>query len=125
LSLPSLAALHRHASGAHVDRLRLNGGLPHDLSGITFNDGPPSEKASLVYDNIRKLKGEQIATWTFDPKNQRQTSLVCSHAGTMLDLARTLPQYAPMCAMSAWVVTQATDSLYIAFAESMGGGTRV
>jgi len=73
---------------------------PHNLAGITFYDGPPAEKASLVYDQIKKVKGEQIATWTFDPHNKRQTWLACSYAGTIIELARTLPPQTTTCSVT-------------------------
>lgn len=72
---------------------------PHNLAGITFYDGPPSEKASLVYDKITKTKGEETAEWTFDPKNERQTWIACSYAGTAVELARTLPPHTAMCSV--------------------------
>ena len=70
---------------------------PHNLAGITFYDGPPAEKASLVYDKITRGKTEQTASWSFDPKNKRQTWIVCSYAGTAIGLARTLPPQTTMC----------------------------
>lgn len=72
---------------------------PHNLAGITFYDGPPAENASLVYDKITRGKGEQTATWSFDPKNERQTWIVCRYAGTAIELARTLPRPTTMCSV--------------------------
>jgi len=73
---------------------------PHNLAGITFYDGPPAEKASLVYDNIKKVKGEQIARWSFAPHNGRQTWLACSYAGTIIELTRTLPSQTTACSVT-------------------------
>jgi hypothetical protein len=72
---------------------------PHNLAGITFYDGPPSEKASLVYDKITKTKGEETAVWNFDSKNERQTWISCSYAGTSIELARTLPPHTTTCSV--------------------------
>ena len=70
---------------------------PHSLAGITLYDGPPSEKASLVYDKITKAKGEETAVWTFDAKSERQTWIACSYAGTVIELTRTLAPHTAMC----------------------------
>jgi hypothetical protein len=64
---------------------------PHNLAGIIFYDGPPSEKASLVYDRITHGKTEQVATWSFAPQKARPIWLACSYAGTSIDLTKALP----------------------------------
>ncbi len=70
---------------------------PHRLAGVTFYDGPPAEKASLVYDQIKHGKGEDIATWTFAKQEDRRTWLVCSYSGTAVELSRTLPPHITTC----------------------------
>jgi hypothetical protein len=70
---------------------------PHNLAGITFYDGPPSEKASLVYDKITRGRGEQTATWSFDPNGERHTWIACRYAGTSIQLTRQLPPHTTMC----------------------------
>ena len=70
---------------------------PHDLAGITFYDGPPAEKASLVYDRIERSKGAETATWTFAAKKDRPIWLTCSYAGTAVQLARSLPPETTTC----------------------------
>lgn len=72
---------------------------PHNLAGITFYDGPPSEKASLVYDKITKAKGEETAIWSFDPNNERQMWIACRYAGTAIELAQTLPRNTTTCSV--------------------------
>jgi hypothetical protein len=73
---------------------------PHNLSGITFYDGPPSEKASLVYDRITHGKTEQVATWTFAARKDRPIWLACSYARTSIELAKTLPTSITMCTVT-------------------------
>jgi hypothetical protein len=73
---------------------------PHNLSGITFYDGPPAEKASLVYDRITHGKTEQVATWTFAAQKERPIWLACSYAGTSIQLTKTLPATITMCAVT-------------------------
>jgi hypothetical protein len=73
---------------------------PHTLSGITFYDGPPSEKASLVYDRITHGKTEQVATWTFAPQKARPIWLACSYAGTSIELTKALPATITTCAVT-------------------------
>jgi hypothetical protein len=73
---------------------------PHNLAGITFYDGPPSEKASLVYDRITHGKTEQVATWTFAAQKARPIWLACSYAGTSIELTKALPTTITMCAVT-------------------------
>lgn len=69
----------------------------HDLAGITFYDGPPAEKASLVYDRIERGKGVETAIWTFAPQKDRPIWVTCSYAGTAVQLARSLPSQTTTC----------------------------
>jgi hypothetical protein len=73
---------------------------PHNLAGITFYDGPPAEKASLVYDRMQRSKGGQTATWSFAPQQQRQTWVACSYSGTAMELSRALPLRIATCAVT-------------------------
>ncbi len=73
---------------------------PHNLAGMTFYDGPPAEKASLAYDRIQRDKGQQLATWTFVRQEDRRIWLVCSYAGTAVELARSLPPQIASCIVS-------------------------
>jgi hypothetical protein len=73
---------------------------PHNLAGITFYDGPPSEKASLVYDRITHGKTEQVATWTFAPQKDRSIWLACGYAGTSIQLTKALPSTITTCSVT-------------------------
>ena len=66
-------------------------GAPHVLAGVTFYDGPPQEKASLVYDSITRSPAKQTATWRLAPSTGRQTWISCSYSGTSVELAKSLP----------------------------------
>lgn len=73
---------------------------PHNLAGITFYDGPPSDNASLVYDRITHGKTEQVATWTFAAKRDRPIWLACSYAGTSIQLTKSLPATITTCTVT-------------------------
>ncbi len=73
---------------------------PHQLAGLTFYDGPPLEKASLVYDDITKAAGKQIAKWTFAPHATRPTWIACSYSGTSVVLMKALPASVSSCAVT-------------------------
>ncbi|MGC2112438.1 MAG: STY0301 family protein [Candidatus Korobacteraceae bacterium] len=73
---------------------------PHSLAGVTFYDGLPSEKASLVYGQITRGKGEQTATWRFAPQTNRRIWVACSYAGTAIELTRSLPSDAKTCSVT-------------------------
>ena len=71
---------------------------PHRLSMITFYDGPPEEKASLVYDTLKKSAGQEIATWQFSP--DRKNWLTCSDEGTTATVKRALPPSVRTCSVT-------------------------
>lgn len=73
---------------------------PHQLAGITFYDGPPAEKASLVYDRMQRGKAEQVATWSFDAHRGREIWVACSYSGTAIQLTRSLPKGTVTCSVS-------------------------
>ena len=73
---------------------------PHQLAGITFFDGTPQEKASLVYDDMKKAGGKQMASWTFTPGSGRQTWIACNYSGTSVELTKALPASTKSCAVT-------------------------
>lgn len=73
---------------------------PHQLAGITFYDGPLAEKASLVYDQTTRAKGEEIATWRFTPQKDRQIWVACGYTGTAIELTRALPPGTNTCSVA-------------------------
>ena len=73
---------------------------PHQLSGITFYDGPVEEDASLVPDSNTKTPKTRTALWRFDPKAERGYWLACRYSGTTLSLARSLPKGLRQCAVT-------------------------
>ncbi len=70
---------------------------PHKLIGVAFYDGPPQEKASLMYDDIKKTAGKEVATWRFPADSKRQTWMVCSYSGTAIQLSKSLPAKTSTC----------------------------
>lgn len=73
---------------------------PHQLAGITFYDGPPEEKASLVYDAINQSAGKQIATWRFDQRAGRPIWVTCSYSGTSVVMKRPLAPRIAQCSVT-------------------------
>jgi len=63
--------------------------LPAALSSVTIFDGPPSEQASLKYDDERVTKSEIIQTWEL-PASDRGYWLVCGYTNTTAQLVRKL-----------------------------------
>jgi hypothetical protein len=70
---------------------------PHQLAGITFYDGTPQEKASLVYDSMTKVATKQVAKWSFAQATSRQTWISCSYSGTSVELTKSLPPKTTAC----------------------------
>ncbi len=73
---------------------------PRSLAGVTFYDGPPAEKASLIYDRMTRSKAEQTATWLFTPQKDRPVWVACSYTGTAIELSRSLPPTTTTCSVT-------------------------
>ena len=71
-------------------------GSPHRLAGITFFDGPPAERASLVYDDEASAEKEWTGIWHFEP-NPRGFWIACAYSGTSIVLSRRLPAEVKVC----------------------------
>ena len=69
--------------------------MPNRLAAVTFFDGPPEEKASLVNDSERRAQGKQIATWRFGVKSHIWIS--CGYSGTNIVLSRALGDGTKQC----------------------------
>ena len=72
---------------------------PNRLSAVTFFDGPPREKASLVYDDEVKAARETRAVWRF-PASGKGIWISCGYEGTAAMLSRRLPASVRACTVS-------------------------
>jgi hypothetical protein len=72
--------------------------MPNLLAGVTFLEGPPEQKASLVYDDEHTVKGKRIATWRFD--SQSHIWLSCGYSGSNIVLSRTLTKGTTVCSVT-------------------------
>ncbi len=88
---PATMDIHEQASKPPAGWSLIFDDAPHQLAGITFYDGPPKENASLVYDDITKSAGKQVAQWHFAPSAGRPIWIACRYAGTAVVLAKALP----------------------------------
>ena len=68
----------------------------HPLSTVTFYDGPPEQKASLVNDLQLQNASQRTATWKFT-SNPRGYWLACSYDRTAILLTRRLPANVAQC----------------------------
>jgi hypothetical protein len=69
---------------------------PHRLEQVDFFDGPPEERASLIYDDIKKAGKQQVAVWSF-AANPRGFWISCAYSGTAVILSRRLPATVKSC----------------------------
>jgi hypothetical protein len=97
---PATVNVHQQLTAPVAGWSAVNDDALHQLAGVTFYDGPPQEKASLVYDDITKAAGKQIAKWTFAPRRERATWIACSYSGTSVVLAKTLPPGIASCTVT-------------------------
>ena len=88
---PKAIAVQQQLTSAAPGWTALLDDAPHQLAGITFYDGTPQEKASLVYDSIKKSAGKQKASWEFASTGHRQIWIACSYSGTSVQLGQALP----------------------------------
>jgi hypothetical protein len=73
---------------------------PPRLANITFYDGPPQQRASLIYDQKMRVAGKETATWHFLPRADRQIWVGCSYTGTGIVLTKALPPSTSTCAVT-------------------------
>jgi hypothetical protein len=74
----------------------------NSLMGVTLYDGPPSQHASLAYDNWFKRDGLAYASWTFTASSSTKRTatriwLKYSYAYTTVTLAKELPEGTKSC----------------------------
>jgi len=100
VSCPATIAARQQLAAPLAGWTAMENDTPHNLAGITFYDGPPSEKASLVYDRITHGKTEQVATWSFAAQKDRPIWLACSYAGTSIQLTKALPATITTCVVT-------------------------
>ncbi len=72
------------------------GALPVALAQVTIFEGPPSEQASLVYDNEKKLPKEMVLTWNLGPSTHGYW-LQCAYSSTTAMISRRLPDGVKIC----------------------------
>jgi hypothetical protein len=82
---------------------------PPRLANITFYDGPPQQRASLIYDQKMRVAGKETATWHFLPRADRQIWVGCSYTGTGIVLIMLFLAYA----VSALLTGSATSCLFL------------
>jgi hypothetical protein len=75
--------------------------LPSELEEITFYDGPPSEMASLVYDDEKVAGGNTVAIWHFsERKTDSDFWFSCGYAHTTAILSRKIPKSLTECSVT-------------------------
>jgi len=77
-------------------------GLPNQLAGIIFFEGPPEQKASLAPDKETKTQSTRYFT--------KPSWIACHYSGTSLMLARALPKNTHSCTAS-YYHDQSVDGL--------------
>jgi hypothetical protein len=70
------------------------------LSFVTFYDGPPKDRASLVNNSSHKQGALETAIWEFKSDGDRHIWLACSYAATTIALVRELPSNVTSCAVT-------------------------
>ncbi len=83
---------------------------PHRLEMVTFFNGPPSEMASLIYDQRSKIKGGWVGTWKF-PKDERGYWIRCSYSQTSAELSRSIPDSVTICRVTYDETSHSTSGL--------------
>jgi hypothetical protein len=74
--------------------------FPSTLAGITFNSGPPAEKASLKYDRWTKRNGLAYGVWHFQPNSPHRIWLGCRYSFTRVVLVKQLPAETSECTVT-------------------------
>src|SRR5580698_1914919 len=79
---PAKIAVHEQLSTSPAGWTATYDNAQHQLAGITFYDGAPKENASLVYDDIARSAGKQVARWHFAPTAGRGIWIACRYSAT-------------------------------------------
>jgi hypothetical protein len=100
LACPEAIVVEQHLANSIPGWSSLLDDTPHRLAGITFYDGPPEQKASLVSDKRAETGRKQTATWHFHVEDGRQIWLACSYAATSVALTKSLPRSTSACSVT-------------------------
>jgi hypothetical protein len=65
--------------------------VPHNLSRVTFFDGPVAENATLAPDSESVSGTTRRAKWVLQARRERHYWLACYYSATSLALRRALP----------------------------------
>jgi hypothetical protein len=84
--------------------------VPHRLARITFYDGTPEERASLIPDASHKAGDRETTVWRFMWQTDRRIWLSCSYGSTTIALARALPAGTRACSV-VYNLRQRVDGL--------------
>ena len=93
---PSTLSVEQRAVEPPAGWSATDDGSPHRLTGVTFFDGPPAERASLVYGEEASAEKEWTGIWNFEP-NPRGYWIACAYSGTSVVLSRRLPAEVKVC----------------------------
>ena len=74
--------------------------LPNRHASVTFYDGPPEQKASLVNQGETHSKGKDYATWNFGSDLGNRIWIACGYAGTNVVLSRPLAKGVSQCTVT-------------------------
>ncbi len=99
MTCPPSIAVEQKSNAALEGWEVANDAVPHRLTSVTFFEGHPNEKVSLVNDKEKRTKKEVIQTWQF----QRASSnywLRCSYDRTSVSLSKAIPKDAARCVVT-------------------------
>jgi hypothetical protein len=99
-SCPDMIGVHEQLTTSVEGWKTMLDETPHRLANITFYDGPPKEKASLVNDQTTKAAGKETAKWHFIPRGDRSIWVACSYASTAVVLTKMLPPKTNTCSVT-------------------------
>ncbi len=97
VSCPDTISVHQELAAPVGDWKSIVDDAPIRLAGVTFYDGAPEKKISLVNDSSSKNGSKQIAVWHFQPDAKREIWIACSYSGTSVVLATPLPAATTAC----------------------------
>lgn len=70
------------------------------LNRISFHDGHPSERVTLVPDATTKAGGRETSIWRFGQDSGRGIWMECGYAGTSITMIRELPPDTKACSVT-------------------------
>jgi hypothetical protein len=93
---PPRLAVNQNSAASYSGWQNFASDEKHAFVGVSFSEGPPDQKVTLVPSKQKKNKGGSVATWGLTPSNEGYW-VACLYAQTSMVVAQKLPADTTQC----------------------------